>query len=68
MSFYLKVRLLVLLLSYGVRWESPGHHLAGKFLARSSKVRLIVLLSNRITSGIHALNFDKNWLSSDNIV
>ena len=35
---------------------------------RSSKVRLIVLLSNRITSGIHALNFDKNWLSSDNIV
>ena len=27
-SFYLKVRLLVLLLSYRVHWESPGQHLA----------------------------------------
>ena len=33
MSFYLKVRLLVLLLSYGVHWESPGQHLARKMLA-----------------------------------
>ena len=28
MSFYLEVRLLVLLLSYGVQWESPGQRLA----------------------------------------
>ena len=34
MSFYLKVRLLVLLLSYGVHWESPGQRLAQKILAR----------------------------------
>ena len=27
MSFYLKVRLLVLLLSYRVHWESPGQRL-----------------------------------------
>ena len=32
MSFYLKV--LVLLLSYWVHWESPGQHIAQKRLAR----------------------------------
>ena len=43
MSFYLKVKLLVLLLSYGIPSEPC-----------SSKLRLIVLLSNRMTLGIHA--------------
>ena len=33
MSFYLKVRLLVLLLSYGVHWESSGQRPAQKILA-----------------------------------
>ena len=68
MSFYLKVRLLDLLLSYEVHWESLGHpapssknfSVLGAGLGipsepRNSKVRLIVLLSNRMTSGIHAL-------------
>ena len=43
MSFYLKVRLLVLVLSYGIPSEPC-----------SLKVRLILLLSNRMTSSIHA--------------
>ena len=64
MSFYLKVRLLDLVLSYGVHWESPGtlkNFGLGAGLGipsepRSSKVRLIFLISNRMTSSIHAQN------------
>ena len=65
---YLKIRLLALLLSYGVHWEFPrpvprvlkifalGAGLGIPSEPRSSKVRLIVLLSNRMTSSIHAPN------------
>ena len=57
---------IVLLLSYGVYWESPRPVPSGKIFSAlgaglripsepcSSKIRLIVLLSNRMTSGIHA--------------
>ena len=61
MSFYLKVRLLDLLLSYEVHSPSSknfsvlGAGLGIPSEPRNSKVRLIVLLSNRMTSGIHAL-------------
>ena len=68
MSFYLKVRLLYLTFelrdSLGIPRPAPsalkiftlGAGLEIPSEPRSSKVRLIVLLSNRMTSGIHALH------------
>ena len=53
MAFYLKVRLLVLLLSAKI-FSMLGAGLGILSEPRRSKVRLIVLLSNRMTSGIHA--------------
>ena len=53
MAFYLKVRLLVLLLSAKI-FSMLGAGLGIPGEPRRSKVRLRVLLSNRMTSGIHA--------------
>ena len=56
MSFYLKVRLLVLLLSYGVHWKSPGQHTLYVFGPEPTK--------NCVQNMIKFIMFDDLWLRS----